>query len=134
VRRLTLLAVLALGLAACGGSGTQNLKITFGLSGGTMRPYSVTIAPGGAVTTTGLPYGKPKPVTSGKDAELSGLVRKGFADFKNDQCPGTFPDESAMFITALGRTITVRGSCEPGFTQLWNSLITSATTVNLTTF
>ena len=27
-----------------------------------------------------------------------------------------------MYITALGETVTVRGTCEPAFTKLWNSL------------
>jgi hypothetical protein len=57
VRRLTLLAVLALALAACGGSGTSKdtLKITFGRSGGTLRPYSLTLTRDGVVATTGSP-------------------------------------------------------------------------------
>jgi hypothetical protein len=123
VRRLSLLAALAFGLAACGGSGASSgtIKITFGRSGGTMVPNSVTIAPGGAVTTTGS-SGAITRLTSAEDAKLSGSVRTAFPGLKSEQCAGTFPDESAMFITALGKTVTVRGSCEPGFTKLWNAL------------
>ena len=55
-------------------------------------------------------------------ATLSDLVRKDFPKLRSESCPGTFPDESAQFITALGRTITVRGTCEPAFTNLWDSL------------
>jgi hypothetical protein len=124
VRRLTLLALLALGLAACGGSSASKgtVKITFGRSGGLIVPYSVTIAPGGAVTTQGNPPVKPKSLPSAKDVELSGLVRDGFGKLKSEQCPGTFPDEASQFITAMGKTVTVRGTCEPGFTKLWDSL------------
>jgi hypothetical protein len=121
VRRLALLAVLAFGLAACGGSGAQkNVKITFGRSGGTILPYSVTIAPDGAVTATGAnpPSGK---LTSAQAAELSARVRSDLPGLKSESCPGTFPDESAMFVTALGKTVTVRGTCEPGFTKLLSS-------------
>lgn len=127
MRRLTFLAVLALGLAACGGSGAskETLKITLGRNGGLIVPYSVTIAPGGAVTTQGNPPVKPKSLTSAKDVELSGLVRSEFGKLKSEQCPGTFPDEAAQFITAMGKTVTVRGTCEPGFTQLWNELTTA---------
>ena len=126
MRRLTLLAVLAVGLAACGGSGAakDTVKITLGLSGGTMVPYSVTIAPGGAVTTTGNPPAKPKTLTSAQDAELSRRVRSGFTNLKSEQCAGTFPDESAWFITALGKTVIVRGTCEPGFWRRWFALTT----------
>jgi hypothetical protein len=121
MRRLSLLAVLVLGLAACGGSGASKstLKITFGTSGGTMVPNSVTIAPDGVVTRTGSP---PARLTSAENAKLSGLVQSSFSKLRSEECPGTFPDESAAFITALGRTVTVRGSCEPEFTKLWGSL------------
>ena len=122
MRRLAVLAVFALGLAACGGSGASKgtLKITLGRSGGTMVPYSITIHPGGAVTGLGP---SPKSITTAEDAKLSDLVRNGFPNLKSEQCAGTFPDESATFITALGKTVTVRGACEPGFTKLWNALV-----------
>jgi hypothetical protein len=124
VRRLVLLFVLALGLAACGGSGASKstVKITLGRSGGTIVPWSITIHPGGAVTGLGP---SPKSIPSSEDAKLSDLVRNGFAGLKSEQCAGTFPDESATFITALGRTVTVRGTCEPGFTKLWNKLVSA---------
>jgi hypothetical protein len=122
MRRLVYVAVLALGLAACGGSGASKgtLEITFGLSGGTMRNYSVTIGPGGAVS--GLSGPAASSIPSAQHSELSSRVRSAFATLKSEQCPGTFPDESARFITALGKTVTVRGACEPGFTKLWNEL------------
>ena len=98
------------------------MKITLGRSGGTIVPYSFTIAPGGAVSAKGIAGAAPKSVTSAEDERLSGLVRDSFLKLKSEQCPGTFPDESAMFITALCKTVTVRGTCEPGFTKLWNAL------------
>jgi hypothetical protein len=126
VRRLSLLALLALGLAGCGGSGASQhtLKITLGRSGGTMVPYSVTIAPGGEVTIEGGVPGAlaPMPITSSEDARLSGLVRNGLPKLNSEQCAGTFPDASGQFITALGKTVTVRGTCEPAFTSLWDAL------------
>jgi hypothetical protein len=124
VRRLLLLLALVLGLAACGGSGASkdNVKIAFGLSGGTMMPYSVTIAPGGAVTSTGNSPVTPKPVASVREKYLSLLVRGRLWNLKSEQCKGTLPDESSMFVTALGRTVTVRGTCESSFTQMWHDL------------
>jgi hypothetical protein len=132
MRRLALAAAaaVALGLGACGGSGTPSVKITLGLTGGTMVPYTITIAPGGAVSTTGQPPTKGPPsdswrLTSAEDAKLSRLVRNSFGNLKSEQCSGTFPDESAVFITALGKTVTVRGNCEPGFTKLWSAVTTA---------
>jgi hypothetical protein len=124
MRRLTLVAVLALALAACGGSrkSNQTLEITFGRTGGTMVPTSVTITPGGRLTGADHVVLKSNAISSAEDARLSQLVRNDFPSLESKQCPGTFPDESAMFITALGKTVTVRGGCEPGFTTLWNAL------------
>jgi hypothetical protein len=118
MRRLAVVAVLVLGLAACGGgSGASKrpLKITLGLSGGSIRPYSVTIAPDGAVTETGAPPAKPTPLTSAQEAKLSAFVRSSFPNLKSKRCKG-------MFVTALGRTVTVAGGCDPGFTKLWDKL------------
>jgi hypothetical protein len=129
VRRLSLLAALVLGLAACGadhGSSESNapVKITFGLSGGTMAPFSATIATNGAVTTTGfLPGGSvAKTISKAQEGSLSKDVRDGIGGLKDEDCANTFPDESGRFITALGKTVTVRGDCETGFTKLWNEL------------
>ncbi len=121
IRRLALLVVLALGLVACGTSGASNVKITFGTRGGTLVPFSATIASDGAVTSTGVRKVSLK-LPGSVDAKLSGLVRTGLPSVKSEQCPGTFADESAYFITALGKTVTVRGTCEPNFDHLWSTL------------
>lgn len=123
MRRLSLAAAVVLGLAACGGgAAAHGLKITFGTSGGTMVPSSTTIAPDGWVTRHGgVPTG-PHPLPSPEAAHLFDLVRKDFPSLESQSCPGTFPDESARFIIALGKTVTVRGACEPAFTNLWNTL------------
>jgi len=99
--------------------------IKFGSSGGTMVPYAVTYSASGAVLATGRSGIDLSPLSSAQDQRLSSLVQNGLDKLKSESCPGTFPDESALFITALGKTITVRGSCEPGFTKLWNALAKS---------
>jgi hypothetical protein len=124
MRQVPLIAILVLGLAACGGSGASKsaLKITIGRSGGTLMPFSLTVASDGSVTSTGTVRGSLSPLTSAEHAKLSGLVRTGLPSLESAQCSGTFPDESAYFITALGKTITVRGTCKPDFTELWSTL------------
>ena len=129
MRRLALIAVLALGLAlglaACGGSGAPKdaLKIKFGRTGGMIVPYVITIAPDGAVTATGNPpVTPPTSLTSAQVETLSRQVRNGIGKHTNLQCAHTFPDEASNFITALGKTVAVRGMCEPGFTQLFDAL------------
>lgn len=125
MRRLILIAVLALGLAACGGSGAPKdaLKITFGRTGGLIVPYSITIAPDGTVTSGGNPPVKPPAsLTSAQVETLSSLVRAGMPKLTPLLCGHSFPDEASSFITAQGKTVTVRGDCEPGFTKLYNAL------------
>lgn len=123
MRRLILLAVLALGLAACGGSGQKDaVQIEFGRTGGLIAPYTVTIAPGGAVTTSGSAPATAKSVTSAQDSLLSNQVQDGFGKLTSSVCPGTFPDEAAFFITAEGKTVTVRGTCDQDFATLFDAL------------
>lgn len=125
VRRLTLLAVLVLGLAACGGSGVPKdaLKIKFGRLGGLIVPYAITIAPDGKVTAAGNPPVKPPTsLTSAQVGKLSGLVRDGIGKLKSLQCAHALPDEATYFITALGKTVSVHGTCKPDFTKLLDAL------------
>jgi len=127
---LAALAVLMLALAACGGSKKPTgVKITLGRGGG-LAPFAITIAPDGKVTAAGAtPVKPPAALTSAQDDEVSRLVRDGFGKLKSIQCAGTFPDEATFYITALGKTVSVRGACEPGFTKLWDS-VTNALGLN----
>jgi hypothetical protein len=112
-----------LALAACGGSGASKdaVKITIGRTGG-MVPYAITILPGGTLKTTGVPPAKPTALTSAQDETFSLRVKHELGSYQTLLCGHTFPDEASYFITALGRTVAVRGSCEPGFTKLWDDL------------
>jgi len=82
----------------------------------------VTYAPNGAVKTTGF-VPAPTLVTKlsrKREQSLSQLVRDRIGALKNQRCPFRAP--AAMFITALGRTVTVSGRCQPRFTELWYAL------------
>ena len=70
----------------------------------------------------GSPPSTPAALTSPQDESLSRQVPDGIGKLKSLQCGGTFPDEATYSIAALGKTVAVRGTCEPGFTKLWNAL------------
>jgi hypothetical protein len=101
VRRLSLLAVLALGLGACGGSSraAKPVQVVFGTTGGNIRPQKFVLT-------------------------VSGNLAKQLSDQSGGvlTCKGTLPDVAATYVRMEGRTFTVRGSCDPEFARLWNKL------------
>ena len=112
--RLTLLAVLALGLAACGSSGGKTTDsvpaIAFGRTGGNIRPVRYT--PGDGIA-----------VNYGAVVKLEGKLEPIWSGFKSRQCPGTLLDAASEYISFEGRTVRVHGNCEPQFTRIWNELV-----------
>jgi hypothetical protein len=135
VRRLILLAVLSLGLAACGSSGTpatgpgqtgHPIQVEFGVTGGNIVPFTISISPDGKINEQGtLRVGK-KHVASATVASLSDAVRSDLPGLSDRQCKGTLPDVGSRFIKADGKTVTVHGSCEAGFERLWSQLTAAA--------
>jgi hypothetical protein len=103
VRRAIVLPLLAVALVACGSSATKGADIAFGTTGGNIRPQRLVIQAGG----------------NGLDRQ----VRAVFAGLSSRQCPGTLPDFATEYIRFDGRTVRVRGNCEPAFTRLWNKLM-----------
>jgi hypothetical protein len=127
VRRIALLAVSVAALAACGSSAASTaarpVRIEFGIGGGNVVPWQVTIERTGRVRATGDIRPVRRRLSQTKVASLSRLVRHAFASgVRSRQCAGTNPDFGSDFIRAGGRTVTVHGGCEPGFTRLWKVL------------
>jgi hypothetical protein len=125
MRRIIVLAALVAALCACGASAasTRPQRIVFGMAGGNMFPWQVTIEPTGRVHASGDVRPKRRRLSHAKVVSLSRLVRQGFASgLKSRLCPGTLPDISSDFIHAAGRTVRVHGGCEPRFHRLWNTL------------
>ncbi len=83
-------------------SGPINIRL--GTTGGTMAPVYFDIARSGVLSTTGSPHAGA--ITSREVSKLSGLVRAAFPGLESERCPGSFPDESSIYITALGKTFT----------------------------
>ena len=131
VRRLVVLATAAAALAACGSSaastGPKPIRIVFGLGGGNIVPFQVTIEPTGRVRASGGVLDvRRKRLSQAKVASLSSLVRHELPALKSRQCAGTLPDVGSDLVRALGRTVRVHGSCEPRFHRLWNTLARAA--------
>ena len=126
VRRLVIFAASAAALASCGSSAASTnatpLRIVFGAGGGNMVPSQVTIEPTGRVHASGSMTPRRRRLSHAKVVSLSRLVRHELPALRSRQCAGTLPDIGADFVRAAGRTVRVRGGCEPRFHRLWNTL------------
>jgi hypothetical protein len=99
------------------------MRIAFGVAGGNMVPYQITIEPTGRVRATGSFRPRRRRLSQAKVAALSRLVRQAYASgLKSRLCARTNPDVGSEFIRAGGRTVRVHGGCEPRFTKLWDTL------------
>ncbi|HJQ48929.1 MAG TPA: hypothetical protein VJ838_00235 [Gaiellaceae bacterium] len=125
MRRIIVLAALLGAVCACGSSAASTTphRIAFGVGGGNLVPYQVTIEPTGRVQSSGDVKPKIRQLSHAKVVTLSRLVRADLAaGMRTRLCPGTNPDIASEFIHAYGRTVRVHGSCEPRFHRLWDTL------------
>lgn len=125
MRRVIVLTALLVSVFACGSSAASTAphRIVFGIGGGNMVPFQVTIEPTGRVQASGGVRPSRRQLSHAKVASLSQLVREAFsAGVKSRLCPGTNPDVGTKFIRAFGRSVWVHGNCEPRFSRLWNTL------------
>jgi hypothetical protein len=125
MRRIIVLAALLAGVCACGSSAASTTphRIVFGMAGGNMVPWQITIEPTGRVRSDGTLTPKRRQLSHARVVSLSRLVRSGFAaGMKSRLCPGTNPDVGSEFVHAYGRTVRVHGRCEPRFQRLWDTL------------
>jgi hypothetical protein len=125
VRRIVVLVASAVAVSACGSSaasgGAGPLRIAFGVAGGNIVPWRVTIEPTGRVRATGMSPRRHR-LSQAKVVALSRLVRRELPALRSRQCAGTLPDVGSDFIRAAGRSVRVHGGCEPRFHRLWNTL------------
>ena len=122
-----MLVASAAALAASGSSAASTtatpLRIAFGVTGGNIVPWQVTIEPTGRVRASRFMRPTRRRLALAKVVSLSRLVRQDFAaGLKSRDCSGTLPDIGSHFIRATGRTVTVHGSCVPRFNRLWHTL------------
>ena len=120
MRRMLVVGALLTATAACGSSAPAGSPIVFGVTGGNVRPFDVTIGPSGDVRASGPAQPRQEQLGS---AALRRLQRQARPDgLSSRDCPGTLPDVASRFIRTGGRTVRVHGSCEPRFQRLWNAL------------
>jgi hypothetical protein len=120
--RTVLAALAALVLASPAAAASP--RYSFGRAGGNILPFTVTIAPGGAVTVSGPAKVGRTHLTAGQLAALTAVVAKAHLASlpARTVCAGTLPDFASTFVSIGGRTVYVRGSCSPSFTRAWNAL------------
>jgi hypothetical protein len=122
VRAVPLLAIVVLAAAAaCGASAAANPPIRFGVTGGNLAGYKVTIQPGGSVRIKGTLTTAADKITPAQVRRLRREIRH--AHLTSRHCPGVLPDFASHFIELGGRTVTVHGSCEARFQRVWNDLV-----------
>jgi hypothetical protein len=121
VPRVVALAVLAAWLAACGSTAaTGQTPIVFGITGGNIVPYRVSIQPDGSVWAGGTHVNPRRRISPARVRVLRLRIER--ADLASRSCPGVLPDIAGRYIRYGGRTVTVHGTCEPGFERVWNDL------------
>lgn len=115
-------------------AGTDSAVIEMGVTGGNIRPWTITFHHDGTITSDSwIQVGNRK--LDDPNNALPGLVTlasaEGFFGMQvSQQCTGTLPDVAARFvtvITASGSTrVSVRGGCNARFSQLWAVLASAA--------
>jgi hypothetical protein len=124
VRTLLLfLAVLFAATAACGAGAAGaavDTPIVFGLTGGNLAGYRVTIQSDGSVRLRGGQSKVRRQIQPSQVQRLRTEIRN--AHLTSRICAGSLPDFASKFIQLDGRTFTVRGGCEPRFQRVFGDL------------
>ena len=115
MRKFVLLGAIAAALAGCGSSSTAHGPIVFGISGGNIAPYRVSIQPNGGVR--GASH---RQISRERVRRLQQEIEE--AHLTSRRCSGTLPDIASRYIRVGDRTVTVHGSCETSFQRVWNEL------------
>jgi hypothetical protein len=124
-RAPTLLGILVTFLLAADAAGApQPTGFAFGRMGGNIKPYTVRIENDGVVRVKGPAMIGRKRLSAAQIGRLNlKAVEVGFAKLPaRRSCAQALPDVAYTFIRVGPRTVRVRGTCVPGYTQLWKTL------------
>jgi hypothetical protein len=130
MKRVLAAVLVSLAVAPAAASAAPTTGFAFGRSGGSIRPFSLTVATSGAVTATGA---APWHRTRLSKQQLANLNRVAFVtQFATlplaTNCSGTLPDVASQWIRVGDRTVRVHGTCVPRFDRLWTALDRAVTT------
>jgi len=115
------LTAIAAALTGCGSGATEHAPIVFGITGGNMVPYRVSIEPNGSVRVTGSGLASRRHVTPARVRNLQREIQQ--AHLGGRRCAGVLPDVASRYIRLGGRTVTVHGTCDQRFQRVWNDLL-----------
>src|SRR5579862_6293580 len=118
--RLVLLLATVGAAVATGSGDPAHAPIVFGLGGGNMVPYQVTIQPNGVVRRSGSASARRSRLPAATVGQLRTRIEQ--AHLSSRECPGTLPDVGSQYIRVCGRTVRLHGACEPRFTRVWDAL------------
>jgi len=130
MRSALLVAVVVAAAAGCGGaSAAGDSPIAFGITGGNLAPYQVTIQPNGSVRVRGPERTARRQIPPPRVRRLRRDIER--AHLSSRRCAGTLPDFAAQYIRLDGRRYTVHGSCEARFQRVWNELLRATAVLQL---
>jgi len=121
VRRFIVLAAFTAALAACGSAAVTHMPIVFGITGGNIAPYRVSIQPNGSVRVSGSQGSLRRQIPPSRVRQLTNEIEQ--ARLASRSCAGFVPDVASQYIRVGGRTVTVHGSCEAQFRRVWGDLL-----------
>jgi hypothetical protein len=119
---LLLVALVAVAAPAAGAS--EKRGFAFGRTGGSIRPFSVSIANDGTVRVFGAVEVARAKLTVLQVANLNRVASMArFTSLpERTTCPGVLPDMATTFIRVGARVVRVHGSCVARYTRLWKAL------------
>ncbi len=121
LRRIVVLTVFAVALGGCGSAAAAGTPILFGISGGNIAPYRVSIERTGIVKIRpSLGLHPRRRLAPARVRQLRSEIRQ--AHLESRRCSGVLPDIASRYIRVGSRTVTVHGGCERAFTRVWNDL------------
>jgi len=120
VRRVVVLGSIVASLAACGSTAAGHTPIVFGITGGNIAPYRVSIEPNGSVRAGGSRPSPRRQISPARVRQLRLEIER--ADLASRRCAGALPDIASKYIRFGGRTYVVHGGCEKRFQLVWRDL------------
>jgi hypothetical protein len=120
VPRVVVLAAIAAALTGCGSGTTGHTPIVFGITGGNIRPYRVSIQPNGSVRVRGAQRTARRQIPPARVQQLRHEIQR--AHLGGRMCSGVLPDAAGRYIRLGSRTVTVHGDCEAPFEVVWSDL------------